>query len=194
MTARPRAPCPAGAGPRLMPPPLGELLLPRGLPLRWLTVCASVSISGQMPSSLPCLSRVCRLSVTRSLSPSFCLCVPVCVCVCVCVRAHTHESVCLSVSPSRRLPVCLGTFLSFCLCLSRQPAACPFLWPRPLTGAMALAEELAPAGCLPSRGCVRVSGRLSVCLSVAHLLSQEGRVLGGRRGGKGALGRAKGRG
>ena len=33
---------------------------------------------------------------------------------------------------------------------------------------MALAEELAPAGCLPSRGCVRVSGRLSVCLPVAR--------------------------
>ena len=135
------------------------------------------------------LSPVClafAVSLSLALCPPLSVSASLCVCVCVCVRAHTHDSVCLSVSPSRRLPVCLGTFLSFCLCLSRQLAACPFLWPRPLTGAMALAEELAPAGCLPSRGCVRVSGRLSVCLSVAHLLSQEGRVLGGRRRGKGS--------
>ena len=108
------------------------------------------------------------LSVSRlpSLCHSPSVSVSVCVCVCVCARAR--ERVCLSVAPSRCLPVCLGTFISFCLCLSRQPAARPFLWPRPLTGAMALAEELAPAGCLPSRGCVRVSGRLSVCLPVAR--------------------------
>ena len=153
---------PAGPGPRLTPPPLRKLLLPCSLPLRCVTVCASGSVSDPMPSSLPCLSPVCRLSVTRPLS----LCP--CVCVCVCARARARQRVCLSVAPSRCLPVCLGTFISFCLCLSRQPAARPFLWPRPLTGAMALAEELAPAGCLPSRGCVRVSGRLSVCLPVAR--------------------------
>ena len=53
-------------------------------------------------------------------------------------------------------------------------------------GAMALAEELAQASCLPWRGCVRVcvSVCLSVCLPVVRLLSQEGRVLGGRRGDK----------
>ena len=33
----------------------------------------------------------------------------------------------------------------FCLFLSRQQAAGPFLWPWLVTGAMALAEELAPA-------------------------------------------------
>ena len=70
----------------------------------------------------------------------------------------------------------------FCLCLSRNPAAHPFLWPQPLNGAMALAEELEPAGCLSSCGCVRVSVCLSVCLPEAPLLSQEGRVLGGGKG------------
>ena len=173
---------PAGPGPRLTPPPLGKLLLPRGLPLRCVTVCASVSVSDLRPSSLPFLSPICHLSVTRPLS----LCPCVCVCVCVCARACVRERVCLSVAPSRCLPV----FISFCLCLSRQPAARPFIWPRPLTGAMALAEELAPAGCLPSRGCVRVSGRLSVCLPVARLLSLEGRVFGWRRGVKFGLGNA----
>ena len=104
-----------------------------------------------------------------------------CVCVCACVSCH----VCLSASPSRCLAVCLGSFVSFCLCLSRQPPASPLVWPWTLTGAMALAEELAPGGCLPGRGCVRVSVCLSVCLPVARLLSQEGGVLGGRPGGKG---------
>ena len=41
--------------------------------------------------------------------------------------------------------------------------------------------------------CVCVCVCLSVCLPVVRLLSQEGRVLGGRRGDKGGrLGRAKG--
>ena len=115
---------------------------------------------------------------------------------CVCARrGMSCLSVCLSASPSRSLAVCLRSFVSFCLCLSRQPAAGRFVWPRPLTGAMALAEELAPGGCLPGRGCGRVSVRLSVCLPVARLLSPEGRVLGGRPGGKGAWPReGKGRG
>ena len=106
---------------------------------------------------------------------------------CVCAwRVMSCLSVCLSASPSRCLAVCLRSFVSFCLCLSRQPAAGRFVWPRPLMGAMALAEELAPGGCLPGRGCGRVSVRLSVCLPVARLLSPEGGVLGGRPGGKGA--------
>ena len=63
-------------------------------------------------------------------------------------------------------------------------AAGPFVWTRPLPGALALAEELAQASCLPWRGCVRVSVCLSVCLPVARLLSQEGRGLGvGAKGG-----------
>ena len=114
-------------------------------------------------------------AIFSPLSVSLCrLCQSLCVSLslslppCACAFARAPARVCLSVAPSRCLPVCLGTFISFCLCLSRQPAARPFLWPRPLTGAMALAEELAPAGCLPSRGCVRVSGRLSVCLPVAR--------------------------
>ena len=46
--------------------------------------CASVSVSDPMPSSLPCLSPVCCLSVTRSVSPSVSASRCVCVCVCVC--------------------------------------------------------------------------------------------------------------
>ena len=93
MTASPRAPRPAGPGPKPTPPPLGKLLLPCGLPLRCVTGCASVSVSDPMPSSLPCLSPVCCLSVARSVSPS--VSASVCVCVCVCVRARAR--VCLSV-------------------------------------------------------------------------------------------------
>ena len=116
-------------------------------------------------------------------------------CVCVCgVSCRVCWSVCLHL-PLAVLQSVSEASVSFCLCLSRQPAAGPFVWPRPLTGAMALAEELAPGGCLPGRGCGRVSVRLSVCLPVARLLSPEGRVLGGRPGGKGAWPReGKGRG
>ena len=95
MTASPRVPRPARLGPRLTPPPLGKLLLPCGLPLRCVTGCASVSVSDPMPSSLPCLSPVCCLSVARSVSPSVSASVCVCVCVCVCVRARAR--ICLSV-------------------------------------------------------------------------------------------------
>ena len=91
VTASPRVPRPARLGPRLTPPPLGKLLLPCGLPLRCVTGCASVSVSDPMPSSLPCLSPVCCLSVARSVSPS------VSASVCVCVCAHAHASVCLSI-------------------------------------------------------------------------------------------------
>ena len=95
MTASPRVPRPARLGPRLTPPPLGKLLLPCGLPLRCVTGCASVSVSDPMPSSLPCLSPVCCLSVARSVSPSVSASVCVCVCVCVCARARAR--ICLSV-------------------------------------------------------------------------------------------------
>src|SRR5574337_530262 len=87
-------------------------------------------------------------------------------------KDHTQVCVC----------VCVGVCV--CVCISCQPAAGPFVWPRPLPGALALAEELAQASCLPWRGCVRVSVCLSVCLPVARLLSQEGRGLGvGAKGG-----------
>ena len=93
VTASPRAPRPAGPGPKLTPPPLGKLLLPRDLPLRCVTGCASVSVSDPMPSSLPCL----LFAVSLSLA----LCLPLslapCVCVCVCVCTHAHASVCLSI-------------------------------------------------------------------------------------------------
>ena len=110
----------------------------------------------------------------------------VCVCVCVCV--------CVSVSPSRRLGVCLGSFMDFCLCLSRQPSAGPLVWPRPLPGAMALAEELAQASCLPWRGCVRVC--VSVCVPACGSSALSGRSGAWRAawGQGGRLGRAKGRG
>ena len=101
--------------------------------------------------------------------------------------------------------VCLSVCLSVCICLApswecvSEPSSLSVSVspdPRPPTGAMAvaLAAALAPAGCLTWRGCLRVSVCLSVCLHVARLLPPEGPVLGGRRGGKGGLGRAKGRG
>ena len=95
--------------------------------------------------------------------------------VCVCV------SVCISLSPSWSLSRKLHLFLPLTLL---TPAMGPFLWPRALTGAMALAEELAPTVCLPSHDCMRVS----VCpcaWPVTCLLSQEGPVLGGWHRGKG---------
>jgi len=93
VTASPRALRPAGPGPKLTPPPLGKLLLPRGLPLRCVTGCASVSVSDPMPSSLPCLLFAVSLSLALCLPLSLALCV--CVCVCVCVRARAR--ICLSV-------------------------------------------------------------------------------------------------
>ena len=102
-----------------------------------------------------------------------CVCVYVCVCVCMCV----------CVSP---LAVLESVSESSCISASVSPDSQPpaFVWPRPLPGALVLAEELAQASCLPWRGCVRVSVCLSVCLPVARLLSQEGRGLGvGAKGG-----------
>ena len=174
---------PGPAGPRLTPPPLGKLLLPHGLSLRCVTVCASVSISERMPSPVPCPSPALRLSVSRSVSPSLCLSLPVCACALVSVCLSV--SVCICLAPSWE---CVSEPSSLSVSVSPDP--------RPPTGAMAvaLAAALAPAGCLPWRGCLRVSVCLSVCLHVARLLPPEGPVLGGRRGGKGGLGRAKGRG
>ena len=176
---------PGPAGPRLTPPPLGKLLLPHGLSLRCVTVCASVSISERMPSPVPCLSPVLRLSVSRSVSPSLCLSLPVCACALVSVCLSVCLSVCICLAPSWE---CVSEPSSLSVSVSPDP--------RPPTGAMAvaLAAALAPAGCLTWRGCLRVSVCLSVCLHVARLLPPEGPVLGGRRGGKGGLGRAKGRG
>ena len=168
---------PGPAGPRLTPPPLGKLLLPHGLSLRCVTVCASVSISERMPSPVPCPSPALRLSVSRSVSPSLCLSLPVCACALVSVCLSV--SVCICLAPSWE---CVSEPSSLSVSVSPDP--------RPPTGAMAvaLAAALAPAGCLPWRGCLRVSVCLSVCLHVARLLPPEGPVLGGRRGGKGGGG------
>ena len=51
---------------------------------------------------------------------------------------------------------------------------------------LALADELVLASCLTWHGCVQMSVGLSMCLPVAHLLSQEGPVLGRWRGARGA--------
>ena len=136
-----------------------------------------------MPSPVPCPSPALRLSVSRSVSPSLCLSLPVCACALVSVCLSV--SVCICLAPSWE---CVSEPSSLSVSVSPDP--------RPPTGAMAvaLAAALAPAGCLPWRGCLRVSVCLSVCLHVARLLPPEGPVLGGRRGGKGGLGRAKGRG
>ena len=80
-----------GLGPRLTLPSLRKLLLPHDLSLRCVTV-VSVSVSDQMPSSLPCLSHVFHLSVALclplSVYASLCVCGSVCVCVCVCVQEY----------------------------------------------------------------------------------------------------------
>ena len=96
-----------------------------------------------------------------------------CVCVCVCVSPldvleSVSESSCISasVSPDSRPPA-----------RSSGPGLCQVLW-------LWLRSLRRPA-CHPWRGCVQVSVCLSVCLPVAPLLSQEGRVLDGWRGGKG---------
>ena len=102
------------------------------------------------------------------------VCVPVCVCMCVCVCVSpldvlesVSESSCISasVSPDSRPPA-----------RSSGPGLCQVLW-------LWLRSLRRPA-CHPWRGCMQVSVCLSVCLPVARLLSQEGRVLDGWRGGK----------
>ena len=107
------------------------------------------------------------------------VCVRVCVCVCVCISSRrlepVSESSCISasVSPDSRPPA-----------RSSGPGLSQVLW-------LWLRSLHRPA-CLPLRGFVRVSVCLSVCLPVAHLLSQECRGLG--VGAKGGVGSAKGRG
>ena len=132
-----------GPGPRLMPHRLGKLLHPHGFSLRCVMVCASVSVSDWMSSSLQCLSPIFHLSVALCLRLSM----PPCVCVCTRVHACLCTCVSLSLSPSSCLSLDLRFFLALCVLIPGPP---PFLWPRPLTGAMilALADELATAGCL----------------------------------------------
>ena len=192
--ASPRAPRPARAQPKADAPSLGEAASSAGPPsvVRH-GLCQYVCLRSDAIFSPLSLFAA---SVSRSVSPSLCLCLPVPVCFRACARPRARLSVCLSVRislpSSSSLSLNLRLFLPLSLLTPCRPSV-PLA--PPLTGVMALAEELAPAGCLPLRGCVRVSGRLSVSvLPVACLLSQEGRVPGRRCGGKGALGRAKGRG
>lgn len=189
MTASPRAPCPSWAQPKADAPPLGKLLIPHSLSLRYVMVGASVSVSGRMPFSLPCLSRVFHLSVALCLPLSLCASVCVCVCVQLCVLAHVS----VSSSPSLSLSLNLRLFLALCFLIPGLPSL-----------------PLPPASprCYDSGSCWRTCVCrlshlawlhvsvvcLSVCLPVAHLLSQEGPALGGWRGARGSLGRAKGRG
>ena len=51
-------------------------------------VGASVSVSGRMPFSLPCPSRVFHLSVALCLPLSVCASVCVCLCAVVCARTR----------------------------------------------------------------------------------------------------------
>ena len=85
-----------GLGPRLTLPSLRKLLLPHDLSLRCVTV-VSVSVSDQMPSSLPCLSHVFHLSVALclplSVYASLCVCGSVYVCKSVCLPLSIFESV-----------------------------------------------------------------------------------------------------
>ena len=145
-----------------------------------------------MPSSLPCLSPVCCLSVTRSVSPSVSASLCVCVCVCVCARAHMRLSVCLylplavlesvselsslsaSVSPDTRRPV-----------RSSGPSLSQVLWLW-LTSLRRRAVDclcVCPCDCL-SLVC---SLRKVVCLSGG--VGERGGGSVGRRGGTEALGR-----
>ena len=178
-------------GPRLTPPPLGKLLLPPGLSLRWVRDCATVSVSDRMPSSVPCPPPVFCPSV--AVSPSLCLCLSEC--VCVCARAPVGLSACISLSPSSSsLSLNLRLVLPLCLLTPGLPSLPLAPASHRLLGLWLWLTSLRRPACLTWRGCVRVSVCLSVCLPVARLLCQEGPVLGGRRGGKWGLDRAKGRG
>ena len=170
MTARPRAVHPTGARPKAYASSLEEAAT-SAWPLS--EVCHGgqcVCLGSDAILSPVSVSRF--LSVNGSVSPSLCLCLPVCVWVCV------HVCVCKRVC----LPLAIFESVSEPWSLSG-----PCLLP--LTGAMtlALADKLALASCLTWPGCVQMSVGLSMCLPVAHLLSQEGPVLGRRRGARGAM-------
>ena len=78
----------------------------------------SVSVSDQMPSSVPCLSHVIRLSVALCLPltiyASLCVCGSVCMCVCA--------QVSVSHSPSLSLSLNLHLFLALCLLTQGLPS------------------------------------------------------------------------
>ncbi len=156
VTASPRVPRPARLGPRLTPPPLGKLLLPHGLSLRCVTVCASVSISERMPSPVPCPSPALRLSVSRSVSPSLCLSLPVCACALVSVCLSV--SVCICLAPSWE---CVSEPSSLSVSVSPDP--------RPPTGAMAVALAAALAPAVPAG-----NHRIGEALGFDHAIRNEG--------------------
>ena len=181
MIASPRALRPAGARrPKADAPSLREAASSAG-PLSEVChgLCQCVDLGAD---AIPC-----PLSFSRSpaLCQSLCVSLSLSLPPRVCLRARVCLSVCICLAPPWE---CVSEPSSLSVSVSPDP--------RPPTGAMAvaLAAALAPAGCLTWRGCLRVSVCLSVCLHVARPLPQEGAVLGGRRGGKGGLGRAKGRG
>jgi len=114
---QPQAPCPSWAQPKADAPPLGKLLIPHSLSLRYVMVGASVSVSGRMPF----LSRVClAFSICQWLCVSLSLSVPPCVCVCVqlCVLAHVS----VSPSPSLSLSLNLRLFLALCFLIPGLPS------------------------------------------------------------------------
>ena len=76
----------------------------------------SVSVSDQMPSSLPCQSHVFRLSMALCLPLSMPPCVYVGLCVCVCARVSVSHSPSLSLSLNLRL------FLALCLLTQGLPS------------------------------------------------------------------------
>ena len=178
-------------GPRLTPPPLRT-----GRSLRGVTVCARVSVSDGMPSPVPCPSPAFRLSVGRSVSPSLWLSLPGCACalVSVCLSASASAS---ALSPSWE-PVSEPSSLSVSVSPDPRPAV-PSSGPglsRVGALAVALADELAPAGCLTWRGCPRVClcacpcGCTSLVCTLSKVLCLEGGVGarwgGGPRWGEGA--------
>ena len=162
-TASPRAPSSLGR-PKGTSPPLGKRLLPHGLCLGWSRLCQCVCLGSDAIFSPVSVSRL--LSLSRSGS------------TCVCVRARVRLHFPLAVWESVSEPSSLSA--------SESPD------PRPLTGALALADELAPACCLPSPGCERVSVCVCPCACLS-LVRSPGKVLclaggvGTRRGGAAAL-------
>lgn len=171
-------------GPRLTPPPLRA-----GRSLRCVTVCARVSVSDGMPSPVPCPSPAFRLAVGRSLCVSVSLALP----PWVCLRARVCLSASASASASALSPSWEPVSEPSSLCVSVSPDPRPAV---PSSGpglsrvgalAVALADELAPAGCLTWRGCLRVClcacpcGCTSLVCTLSKVRCLEGGV--GARGG-----------